>query len=124
MKPLIKISDYNVLKDIIRSGKSNGFQIDLNQLEAELKNCQIVEDKDVPQKVVSIGSTVQVEDLVSKHIINATIVHPSKSNIKEGKISILAPLSVALLGFKEGHTLKWKMPSGEKELKIVSVLNS
>jgi len=123
MKPLIKKSDYNTIKNIIRSGKSNGLHFDLNQLEAELKNCQILEDNEVPHKIVSIGSSVEVQDLSTHNIINATIVLPGKSNIKEGKISILAPLSVALLGFGEGHTLSWKMPSGEKQLKIVRIKN-
>ena len=52
------------------------------------------------------------------------IVMPSQSNIKEGKISILAPLSVAIIGFKENDQVDWLLPSGNKALKIITVINN
>ncbi len=51
------------------------------------------------------------------------IVLPEKSNIKDGKISILAPLGTALIGFSENDSVVWNMPAGEIQLRILSVSN-
>lgn len=52
------------------------------------------------------------------------IVMPSQSNIKEGKVSVLAPLSIAIIGFKENDLVDWLLPSGNKALKIITVTNN
>ena len=49
---------------------------------------------------------------------------PSQSNIKEGKVSILAPICVAIIGFKENDEVEWQLPSGIKTLKIIAVANT
>ena len=51
------------------------------------------------------------------------IVMPSQSNIKEGKV-ILAPICVAIIGFKENDEVEWQLPSGIKTLKIIAVANT
>lgn len=121
MKPIIKKSDYQIIKNIIISGNTNGFHIDLRQLQEELANCKIVEDDKIPKNTVKIGSEIEVQDLDNSHIIKAKIVLPHQSNLKEGKISLLAPLAVALIGFKKGKEISWKMPAGIRRLKILSV---
>ena len=52
------------------------------------------------------------------------IVLPSSADVKQSKISILAPLSVAIIGFKENDQVDWELPAGIKTLKIVAVSNS
>ena len=39
------------------------------------------------------------------------------------KVSFMAPVGVALIGFKEGDKVKWVVPSGEKVFLIVKVNN-
>lgn len=56
--------------------------------------------------------------------MNIQIVMPSQSNINEGKVSILAPLCVAVIGFKENDEVEWQLPSGIKTLKVIAVTNS
>jgi regulator of nucleoside diphosphate kinase len=52
------------------------------------------------------------------------IVLPSLANVTERKISILAPLSVAIIGFKENDQVDWELPAGIKTLKIIAVENT
>ncbi|GGZ41963.1 hypothetical protein GCM10007049_38980 [Echinicola pacifica] len=121
MKAILKKSDYHTIRSIIQSGQSNGQQIDLKQLLTELGNCEVVADELVPTDVVCIGSSVEVLDMEKNNIIKATIVMPDKSNLKENKVSLLAPFSVALIGFKEGREIEWQMPAGKRKLKILKV---
>jgi regulator of nucleoside diphosphate kinase len=39
-------------------------------------------------------------------------VFPTEANFSEGKISILAPIGTAILGYKRGDTIAWPVPSG------------
>jgi len=51
------------------------------------------------------------------------IVTPDRANIKEKKISIMAPIGTALIGFRQGQKVKWKVPSGNKMFTILEVSN-
>jgi len=46
---------------------------------------------------------------------------PSMANIKEQKVSVLATLSIAVIGFKENDEIEWDLPGGKKMLKIKSI---
>jgi regulator of nucleoside diphosphate kinase len=71
-----------------------------------------------------MNSHVTVKDIKTKQQMNIQIVMPSQSNIKDGKVSILAPLSVAIIGFKENDEVEWQLPAGIKNLKIITVTNT
>ena len=55
--------------------------------------------------------------------MDLTIVMPDKANIKENKISIMAPIGTALIGFRQGQKVKWEVPSGNKTFTILEVNN-
>jgi regulator of nucleoside diphosphate kinase len=42
--------------------------------------------------------------------------------VSEGRISILAPLGTAMLGFRRGDVFEWTMPGGTMKLKVENVL--
>jgi regulator of nucleoside diphosphate kinase len=50
-------------------------------------------------------------------------VTPDKADIKEKKVSVMAPLGTALIGFKKGQRVKWQMPAGKKTFTILEVIN-
>jgi regulator of nucleoside diphosphate kinase len=54
-------------------------------------------------------------------ITGLTIVMPPHADIKQKKISILTPMAAALIGFRKGDEVEWKMPSGLKKYKILEV---
>ena len=39
-----------------------------------------------------------------------------------GKVSVLAPIGTALLGYRAGETVEWEVPGGVRRLKIEQVL--
>jgi regulator of nucleoside diphosphate kinase len=50
------------------------------------------------------------------------VVFPSEADSEQGKISILAPVGTALLGYRVGDTVEWKLPGGLRRLKIERIL--
>jgi regulator of nucleoside diphosphate kinase len=49
-------------------------------------------------------------------------VFPSRANIADNKLSIMAPLGMALLGYRKGDIVKWTVPSGVKKLRVDDII--
>jgi regulator of nucleoside diphosphate kinase len=83
------------LIDGVRSSpKFNKVNIDL--LEKELYRSNLVDPADVPKDVITMNSRIRVTDTESGEKMTYTLVFPSDANISENKLSILAPLGMAL----------------------------
>jgi regulator of nucleoside diphosphate kinase len=50
------------------------------------------------------------------------LVFPSEADFERGKISILAPIGTALIGYRTGDTVEWKVPAGIRHLRIDEVV--
>jgi regulator of nucleoside diphosphate kinase len=50
------------------------------------------------------------------------VVFPSEADSEQGKISVLAPVGTALLGYRVGDTVEWVVPGGLRRLKIERIL--
>jgi len=67
-------------------------------------------------------SRVRVLDLDDICELEYTIVYPHEADYANGKISVLAPIGTALLGYREGDTVEWQVPGGRRRLKIDAVI--
>jgi regulator of nucleoside diphosphate kinase len=67
-------------------------------------------------------SKVRLKDLVSGETNTYSVVFPTEANFTEGKISILAPIGTAILGYKKGDTIEWPVPAGVRRLRVDEVL--
>ncbi|OQY92906.1 MAG: transcription elongation factor GreAB [Chloroflexi bacterium UTCFX4] len=94
----------------------------LERLQKEIERAQVVAPKDVPSDVVTMNSTVCIQDLDTREEEIYTLVFPENSNLSEGKISILAPIGTAMLGYEVGDTFEWRVPAGTRKLKIKKIL--
>jgi len=45
------------------------------------------------------------------------LVFPERADSTNGKISILAPVGTAVLGYRIGDTVEWKVPTGVEKVK-------
>ena len=116
--------DYQRLSGMIeRMRERNGVDKEyLNRLEAELDRAEIVDPKDIPADVITMRSKVRLKDLVSGETNVYSLVFPTEADFSEGKISVLAPIGTAILGYKRGDTIEWPVPSGLRRLKVDKVL--
>jgi regulator of nucleoside diphosphate kinase len=117
--------DYNIMIGYIRGGTGKKYfdRKNAEELEAELKKAKLVSKKDFPNEVVRLNSRVKIREEKKDKIMELTLVTPEKANFRERKISILAPIGTALIGFRQGQKVKWKVPSGNKTFIILEVVN-
>ena len=123
MKPIPNFTkhDYNLLTEMIKSNINVSNSKDLLLLKQELERGTIHKENAVAEKFIKINSNVVIEDLETKREMKFQIVLPSMANIKEQKVSVLATLSIAVIGFKENDEIEWDLPGGKKMLKIKSI---
>ena len=122
--PVLTITDYNILRKLVKNAKDSTNIREIALLTQELDRAIIKKEGVLDASIIRMNSNVTVEDIKTKQQMNIQIVMPSQSNIKEGKVSILAPLSVAIIGFKENDEVEWQLPAGIKNLKIIAVTNT
>lgn len=90
----------------------------LQFLRGELDIAKIVGPEDVPSNVVTMNSTVRLRQTHSKEVETYTLVYPEDADIARGKLSVLAPIGTAILGYRVGDRVEWQVPSGVIRFKI------
>jgi regulator of nucleoside diphosphate kinase len=93
----------------------------LEELGAELERAFIAERDEVPGDVITMHTRVHILDLKSQERRELVLVFPWESDPAAGRISVLAPLGTALLGYREGDEVEWTMPGGLRRLRIEKV---
>lgn len=126
MKPIPTFckTDYQLLRELILKSKNETNAREIGQLSQELDRAIISKESVLDNSIIRINSHVTIEDVKANKQMKIQIVLPSLANVTERKISILAPLSVAIIGFKENDQVDWELPAGIKTLKIIKVENT
>ncbi|NLP44024.1 MAG: nucleoside diphosphate kinase regulator [Peptococcaceae bacterium] len=94
----------------------------LKKLEQELQRAKVVESKDIPKDVITMNSCVSLVDLEDGEEMVYTLVFPDKADLSDNRISILAPIGTAILGYKVGDIIEWSVPNGTVKLKVDKIL--
>jgi regulator of nucleoside diphosphate kinase len=94
----------------------------LQELENELNRAKVVKSHDVPPNVITMNSEVYLRDLDTKEEIIYRLVFPDHADASQGRVSILAPIGTALLGYSVGDTIEWNVPAGSVKLKVEKIL--
>jgi regulator of nucleoside diphosphate kinase len=94
----------------------------LADLEAELERAHLVPSTEIPPDVVTMNSEVVVRDVDSGDEMMFTLVFPSQADADRKRMSVLAPIGTAVLGYRAGDSVEWPVPGGVRHLKIERVL--
>ncbi|NKX75602.1 nucleoside diphosphate kinase regulator [Tritonibacter mobilis] len=92
-----------------------------DRLLDEIGRARIVPAAKLPQNVVAIGRAVTYRDETTGQDKTVIPVYPEEADIARGRISILTPIGVALIGLAEGASLHWDTRDGER--RILTVLH-
>jgi regulator of nucleoside diphosphate kinase len=114
-------SELSALVDSARLGRRVPAE-SLDALERELSRATVVDPSEVPAGVVTMNSTVWFRDLDTDEIERYTLVYPSNADVRHDRISVLAPIGTALLGYRTGDIVKWRVPSGKRRFEIADVV--
>jgi regulator of nucleoside diphosphate kinase len=93
----------------------------LEELSFELERASVVGPRSLPRDVVTMGARVRVADLMSGESHELVLVFPGQANVAAQRVSVLAPVGTALLGYREGDEVEWQTPGGMRRLRIEKV---
>ena len=82
------------------------------ELLDELERAEIVEDKDVPNGVVRMGSTVTFKS-DDGHTRTLKLVYPVDESLDQHRISVMTPVGAALIGLGTGQSISWTARDGK-----------
>lgn len=89
------------------------------ELEATLKNAQVISNRDPHPETVDVGDTVTAEK--NGQTVSYTIVGSNESDPPGGKISNESPFGQAFLGKKKGQEFTVATPRGPVKCKIIGM---
>lgn len=108
-----------MIRDAVASGSTRRDL--LLALQGELDRAQVLEPTAIPNNVVTMNSTIVVRDLDDDEVETYVIVYPAFADIKQGCLSVLTPMGMAVLGFRVGDVIEWEFPLGVRRVRIEEV---
>jgi len=116
-------ADFEKLSRLI-AGRRSSLHSDLeylDTLEQELDRAEIVGQHEIPADVVTMNSEARLLDLDSKEERVYRLVFPSQSRTGN-TVSVLAPIGTAMLGYRVGDIIEWRVPKGIRRFKVLEVV--
>lgn len=93
------------------------------RLERHLDEAQVLPASHIGPDVVTMGSEVRIRDLDTQRLIVFRVVLPRWADASAGRISVLAPLGMAVLGRREGDHVTWESPGGHRRSRLDRILH-
>ncbi len=109
-------ADYDAAKE-----EQGLIEAKIREFEAKLAMSEVIDPTKLSGDRVMFGATVTIASSDTGEESTYTIVGEHEADIKDGKISITAPVARALIGKHEGDEVNVKTPKGNREYEIVSV---
>ena len=91
------------------------------ELEAMLKNYEIISEDEINTDKVVIGVKVTIKDTATKEEFTYSIVGSAEADPLEDKISDESPVGKALMGHSAKQTVEVELPDGKASYKIVAI---
>jgi transcription elongation factor GreA len=91
------------------------------ELEAKIARAEVIDVTKLSGDQVMFGATVTVADEDTDEKLTYQIVGQDEADIKEGRLSIGAPLARALIGKTVGDSVEVATPGGSKSYEVVKI---
>jgi len=90
-------------------------------LEERVLSARVIEKKDIPKDIVSVGSKVRLRDVAANKTFEYQIVGSAEANPGENKLSNESPVGKAIIGRKKGEVVEVVAPRGALKFKILEI---
>lgn len=95
----------------------------LDRLYMELDTADVRREEEMPHDVVRLCSIVDVGMSAGRKNGLQLVMH-ADADLKQNKLSILSVLGSALIGYRQGASIVWKLPQGDQTITLEKVDNS
>lgn len=122
---ILRQDDYETLIAYLKNNRYATSQDAQNvqDLKAELRKAMLVSKESFPADVIRLNSKIKIKDAGKNNVMELMLVMPDKADLREKKISVMAPVGTALIGFRKGQKVSWQVPAGKRTFHIVDVIN-
>jgi len=124
-KPIyITQSDLERLRKLLREAQYTEYRKSkyLDRLQMEIDRAIVVAPQEIPGDVVTMNSRVCLVDIDTEEEEIYTLVYPENADLKLGRVSVLAPIGTAMLGYEVGDIFEWEVPAGKRRLRVAKIL--
>ena len=83
-------------------------------LRRELERAVVVSSAAVPPDVATMNSRIYYSDDTDGATRTEFLAYPSEANAAAGKVSVLDPVGLALLGLSVGQSIEFELPDGSR----------
>ena len=94
----------------------------LDWFRTGLDDVPVVPSTEVPDDVITMNSRFAVMDLQTGETISYTLVYPEDEALERGKLCVLSPMGMALLGARVGDVVHWNGASGPGSAEVLRLL--
>lgn len=112
-------AEYDAAKD-----EQRDIEARIEELEAILKNAEVVVEDEVDLDKINVGCAVKVYDITFDEEMEFKIVGSTEANSLEGKISNESPVGQALMGKQIGDVVTVETQAGVMEYKVLDISRS
>ena len=112
-------AEYDAAKD-----EQRDIEARIEELEAILKNVEVVVEDEVDLDRINVGCTGKVYDVTFDEEIEFKIVGSTEANSLEGKISNESPVGQALMGKEVGDVVDVETQAGVIQYKVLGINRS
>ena len=91
-------------------------------IEASLKNAVLIDESEINNDKVHVGSTVVIKNIATDKEMTIRIVGSNESNPKEMKISDESPVGMGLIGKVVDDVAEIETPGGVVAYKVIEIL--
>ena len=112
-------AEYDAAKD-----EQRDIEARIEELEAILKNAEVVVEDEVDLDKINVGCKVKVHDYEFDEDMELKIVGSTEANSLEGKISNESPVGQALMGKQIGDVVTVETQAGVMEYKVLDISRS
>ncbi|MDL2284724.1 nucleoside diphosphate kinase regulator [Oxalobacter sp. OttesenSCG-928-P03] len=117
----VTTADYDYLEQLLDLPKYRNIPARQDLID-ELRRADIVEPSEIGADIVTLNSTIRFIDDKSQEAYEMKLVSPEEADSDKNRISILAPVGIALLGLSVGQTIQWQVPGrAESLLRVLEV---
>jgi len=119
---IVLTSEDHLLLSRAVAGAGEGMADLAAELGRELDRARILPEGRSSADHVRIGSRVSYRDEATGKESTITLVRPQDANVDAGKISVMTPIGVALIGMAAQRSINWVTRSGEtRRLTVMQV---
>jgi len=112
-------AEYDAAKD-----EQRDIEARIEELEAILKNVEVVDEDEVDLDKINVGCAVKVYDITFDEEMDFKIVGSTEANSLEGKISNESPVGHALIGKTVGDIVDVETQAGLMQFKVLEISRS